>query len=331
MAAHVGLGDDDACPRCKSTTGQKLDLEQLQLVAYTFFVAGTIKRFDYGAAPLVQFNDRRETEIEGSQWLASDIRLFEQELGVGFFHYGPRLWMLGEIEPLEDLRDAATRPDIIARILREYPAIELSHEPPFYRLRIAPSEPANPAQYDSPPEGSGAGRLDSSALSVMYASRDLEVCVHECRATADDEIFVATLRTLKSLRLLDLTEVLRENDTTEFESLDLAVHMLFLAGSHSYEITREIASAANAAGYDGLVYPSYFSLLRTGSLPFVTTFGLAHRRIPQFAEHEKTKIVPNLALFGRPVQDGKIEVTCINRVMIRRAEYTLTFGPAAID
>jgi hypothetical protein len=37
---------------------------------------------------------------------------------------------------------------------------------------------------------------------------------------------------------------------------EIAVHMLFLAGAHSYEISREIAVAANATGLDGIVYPS---------------------------------------------------------------------------
>jgi len=331
MAMHVGFDEPSACVRCGSAAGRKLDREKLQLIAYTFFVGGTIRRFEYGAAPMVQFNDRRETEIASSPWLATDIRIFEEELGIGFFHYGPRLWMLGEIEPLDALRDVETRPETIRRILTEYPAFELLPDVAIYRIRIAPRDPSNPAEYDSPPSGSGTGRLDSQALSVMYASPDLQVCVHECRATADHEIFVATLRAVTRLKLLDLTEVLKEDDTTEFESLDLAVHMLFLAGNHSYEITREIAAAAYAAGYDGVVYQSYFSLLRTGSSPFETSFGLAHRRIPQFAEHKKAKIVPNLALFGRPVDDGKVEVTCINRVMIRQAAYSLTFGPATIE
>jgi RES domain len=313
MAMHVGLDDHSRCSRCGSITGRKVNRENLQLIAYTFFVGGTIRRFEYGAAPLVQFNDRRETEIASSPWLSTDIRLFEEELGIGFFHYGPRLWMFGEIEPLDALRDAETRPEIIRRILAEYPSFELRPDLAIYRLRIAPREPANPAEYDSPPSGGGTGRLDSPALSVMYASPDLQVCVHECRATADDEIFVATLHATTGLKLLDLTEVLKEDDTTEFESLDLAVHMLFLAAKHSYEITREIAAAAHAASYDGLVYPSYFSLLRTGALPFATSYGLAHRRIPEFAEHEKAKIVPNLALFGRPVADGKVEVTYQSR------------------
>jgi hypothetical protein len=125
--------------------------------------------------------------------------------------------------------------------------------------------------------------------------------------------------------------LLREEKVTEFESLDMAVHMLFLAGKHSYEITREIARAAHAAGYDGVVYPSYFSLLRTGGMPFETTYGISHRRVPQLVDREKAKTIPNLALFGRPVEQHVISVSCINKLILNRVEYGVQFGPVELE
>jgi hypothetical protein len=128
------------------------------------------------------------------------------------------------------------------------------------------------------------GRLDSPWRPVLYAFPDLEVCVHECRATAEDDVYVATLAPTASLRLLDLTVLLKEERVTEFESLDMAVHMLFLAGSHAYKITRAIATAARGAGFDGIICPSYFSLLRLGVMPFQTVYVISHRRIPSYQE-----------------------------------------------
>jgi hypothetical protein len=64
--------------------------------------------------------------------------------------------------------------------------------------------------------------------------------------TAEDELFVASLAATRDLKLLDLTQLLYEEHVTEFDGLDMAVHMLFLAGPHSYEITRLIAQAAHA-------------------------------------------------------------------------------------
>ncbi|MCF6258485.1 MAG: RES family NAD+ phosphorylase [Gammaproteobacteria bacterium] len=211
--------------------------------------------------------------------------------------------------------------------MSEYPSICLSEDEIFYRIRINPKRPHLEAEYDSPPiEYSGSGRLDSDCLSVFYGSQDLQVCIHECRVSAEDEIFVATFQPVRNLKLLDLTAIMEEG-CTEFESLDMAIHMLFLAGKHSYEISRDISRLAKSHGYDGVAYPSYFSLLRSGGMPFETTYGLSHRRIPQLHEHEKRKIIKNLALFGRPLSESAIRVKCINKLVLSTVEYGVHFGP----
>jgi hypothetical protein len=74
-------------------------------------------------------------------------------------------------------------------------------------------------------------------------------------------------------------------------------------------------------------YPSYFSLLRTGAMPFETAYGISHRRLPQLKNRERAKIIPNLALFGRPIETGLVTVTCINTVVLNRVEYGFQFGP----
>jgi hypothetical protein len=239
--------------------------------------------------------------------------------------------MIGEIEPLKDLQDPAKRSAVVSRILGSYPDRGLGTDQIFYRLRKEPTSPGAFREYDSPPERpTGSGRLDSSGLPVLYGSQDLEVCIHECRVSSEDELYVATLAPTKELRLLDLTVLLREEGATEFESLDLAVHMLFLAGDHSYEITREIARSASASGFDGLVYPSYFSLLRTGVVPFQTAYGISLRMFPELSAHEESKTIKNLALFGRPIEHGSIEVRSIHRLQLVRVSYDVVFGPAGV-
>lgn len=236
--------------------------------------------------------------------------------------------MVGEVEPLKALQDFATRPQIIDRVLKEYPEKALTQGTKFYRLRINPQCPDDPLEYDSPPVAlAGKGRLDSSGFPVMYGSQDIDICIHECRAAAEDDIYVATLRAQRDLRLLDLTQVLEE-DKTEFESLDMAIHMLFLARSHSYEISRAIALAARAAGFDGVIYPSYFSLLRTGGHPFETSYGLSLRRIlPERDKYAEAFTIQNFALFGRPLESGLVRVQCINRLILTQIGYLGHFGP----
>jgi len=138
---------------------------------------------------------------------------------------------------------------------------------------------------------------------------------------------ISTLSPTKALKLLDLTEVLREEGVTEFDSLDMAVQMLCLAGTHSYEICRDIAADAKDAGYDGLIYPSYFSLLRTGHMPFETAYGISLRRFPHLADRERSKNIPNLALFGRPIELGILQVRSIDRLVVNQVEYRFHFGP----
>lgn len=78
---------------------------------------------------------------------------------------------------------------IVERILKEYPGKTMGGSDVFYRIRKNPSEPADPLQYDSPPEiFCGKGRLDTRSRPALYASPDVELCVHECRVAAEDDL-----------------------------------------------------------------------------------------------------------------------------------------------
>ena len=328
------LGEDDAspCPRCEANDGRKLDPSRLAMLAQQFFVWGSVHKFDYGAAPRIQCNDRRETDMDMPGSLRSDAAVFEGALGIGFFLYGPRLWMLGEVEPLKSLQGDETRPAAIERILREYGSRTLTGRDRFYRIRKDPDEPSQGGQYDSPPAGLSSGRLDTAEWPALYASPDLQTCLHECRVTAEDDLFVATLSPARDLELLDVAPLLDEpREVDEFESLDLAVNMLFLAGEHSYPIARELARAARCAGFDGIVYPSYFSMLRNGVKPIETTYGISNRKIPLYRELEEAKIAANFAIFGRPIQEGLVDIRCVNRVVLSKVSYSVHFGPVMED
>lgn len=330
-AEKVGLAAVDACPSCGTKSGKKLTEDKLDELAFRFFWWGSLHRYNYGAAPIIIFNQHQKTSIKLSPALKRDVGVFEKILGVGFFYYGPRAWMYGEITPLKALQDPNTRAEVIDRIFREYPTIDIAaKDHPFYRVRKAPNPPSDPQQYDSPPDDLvGTGRLDTIGLPALYASPDLEICVHECRVTVEDELYVATLAPTGLLRLINLAVLLKEDQcVTEFDSLDLAVHMLFLAGSHAFELTRAIGAAARQAGFDGMIYPSYFSLVRHGAMPFqAVVYGISNRRVPQFQMHEEAIAVQNLAVFGRPIREGRVDIKCINKLTLTRVSYHFLFGP----
>lgn len=150
------------------------------------------------------------------------------------------------------------------------------------------------------------------------------------RVTTEDELYVATLLPKDYLKCLNLSIILnKDRKVTEFESLDLTVYMLFLSGKHSYEVTREIGMAVKQAGFDGIVYPSYFSSIRNGVMPNqAMVYGISNRRILQFKSHEESIISQNIAIFGHPIQEGKIIVKSVNRLMLTNINYNYHFGPA---
>ncbi len=328
LSERIGKESSINCPNCLNSNGIKLNTKEIETLAYRFFVVGSILKLDYGAAPLIQFNEYQKTNVNFSDSLKLDVKLFEETLGIGFFYYGPRLWMVGEIEPLKDLQNKNTRNLIFERILKEFPTVLLEKNELFYRIRTNPKYPANENEYDSSPYP-GDGRLDTKSHPVLYGSQDLEVCIHECRVTVEDEIYVATLSPKQALKLLDLTELIEE-DCTEFESLDLSMQMLFLASKHSYEISKELSVFVKENDFDGIIYPSFFSLVRTGKIPFSTVYGISTRKLPEFKNIEKSNTIRNLAIFGSPIKDKKIEVKNINKLGLNRIIYDYQFGPAEI-
>jgi hypothetical protein len=306
-ARKLGHKSNRRCPNCNSAWGVKLGQNDVEGLARCFFVYGTRIKTEFGGAPILQFNSYHhgKDEVRFPSWLEADARLIENVLKVGLFYYGPALWRIGEIEPLNALRDPATQSTAATDLVRKFPRLVLAEGSSFYRLRkdIRNGRHTDPSQYDAPPRGiSGDGRLDSPEFSVLYGSQDLEICVHECRVTKADECYLAVLATCVDLELLDLCGDIENDGSTPFESLYLAVRFIFAAEKHSYDMTRRIAIAAKDAGLHGVMYPSYFGPLRSDR-------------------------IPNIALFGHPVDSGLVKVDCINRLTLDTARYTVQLGP----
>lgn len=324
-AYQIGISDNKICLNCNSSSGKKLSLDLIEELASRFFVQGTVFKSDYGAAPLIQYNEYhyKNTQVDFGEPLNEDVKLFEKALQIGFFHYGPRLWTLGHIVPLKKLQSKSSRKEIIQRIITEFPIKYINQDDTFYRIRKNPEFPENPGQYDSNPNP-GDGRLDSKNFPILYGSQDLEVCIHECRVTVNDDLYIATLKPTSQLKLLDLTGTCNEKFKTEFESLDIAVAMLYSAGNHSYEISKSIAKAIFKNGFDGIIYPSFFSSLRTGSS------GTVKNKFKEESE-DHSHIIPNIALFGYPIKKKKIIVQNLNKLILDKVEYSVSFGPAKFE
>jgi hypothetical protein len=306
-ACKIGRKVIGACPNCTTLNGHKLQNSDLEQLVVNFFWRGSFYRTEFGGASRIVSNPYRynDSDVVFPPWLAPDAELLQQTLKVGLFHYGPPLWRVGEIEPLRELRSLKTRTRAARRLVKEFPTFMAGSEFSFFRLRTGIPEglEGDANQYDSPPaEYLGTGRLDTPSKPVLYGSQNLEICFHECKITLPQETFIAHLCPKIPLKFLDMRAEIKNDGPTEFESKNLAIHYLFSADRVSYEITRTIAHAAENSGYDGIIYPSYFSSWKSDK-------------------------IYNVAIFGRPVQDGRISVKCINRGFIQRASYEYTLGP----
>jgi hypothetical protein len=152
-ARKLGHESRRSCRNCHSARGAKLYDDDIEELARRFFVYGTWIRTAFGGASALQFNTYHHDKHEVSfpAWLESDARLIENVLGVGFFHYGPPLWRLGEIEPLKELADPASRAAAAARLVRRFPRRQLPIGSSFFRLRrdVKEGEHGSPSQYDA--------------------------------------------------------------------------------------------------------------------------------------------------------------------------------------
>jgi hypothetical protein len=165
-AAAIGVTCVTPCPNCGSTDGVKLDKDLIIGLADRFFIRGTMVRLPYGGAPRIVFNEmdanseRGRGEVDLPAW--ADARLIERAAGIGMFYYGPRDWMLGAVEPLQELQDPQRQSAVIDRLVSEYPSRVLGAKDVLYRVRRNPAEPLKHSEYDSPPnQFVGRTRLDS--------------------------------------------------------------------------------------------------------------------------------------------------------------------------
>ena len=298
----IGINNSHICPNCNKSNGLKISKELLLEISLEFFVYGSYYHSEFGGSSLLMFNAYQKTDVDFGKYLKDDIKLIENTLGVGFFYYTPRLFKLGLIRQLENLQNSDSHQEILEEIIEKFPTKILTAKNHFYRLRKNISNPNDENQFDSPPlEYSGNGRLDSEDLNILYGSENIEICLHECRVSIIDELYLAKLIPTTNLKILDLSAKIKE-DGTEFESLELSIHYIFRAEEHSYEICRKIAKFVFSQGYDGIIFPSYFSKI-------------------------KTENIPNIALFNSPINEEKIKVSSIDRIKIDKIDYMYSFGP----
>ncbi|MCG7553980.1 RES family NAD+ phosphorylase [Pseudoalteromonas sp. Of11M-6] len=268
------VADLAGCPHCDSTEGHCLSGAMVIELADKCFLHGEIAKAAYYNDKNIERNKQQKLSSSLGKTLKQDILCIENAINDAY---------------LEN-----TDSQILLRALESYPVRVLTPSDQFYRIRVSPEQPQNSTEYDSPPdELLGSGRLDSDNMPVMYASQNLQICIHECRAAANDSLFVATLRPTSHLKLLDLTCIAAE-------PLQKALHMVFMFSRFSYPLTRRIAVLAKQAGFDGIIYPATSTILA--------------KIDPKAKQQNNSKVVENIAMFGRPILDSLVEVVTIEAI-----------------
>jgi hypothetical protein len=242
------------------------------------------------------------SDLFGTESLNSDLTYLEREHGIYCFYNGPPLWQFGK--PWGEDGNVDWSMSDFDYIIENCPSRTIVGENILYRAqRNVPEMEICDGRFCSPPESvQTSWRFDSDDTPICYAAFDVETCLHESRVVLSDDIFVAVMAPKRPLRMLDLSECNTPPGVTPFEDPKIWLLALLYASEASYEVCRKLAKRIRERAYDGFIYTSYFQ---------------------QASERPHLDV----AIFGRPIRDGLLEVTSINKVVLRNVAYDWQFGP----
>jgi len=310
-AQRIGVINKSICPNCKNVGGAKLDYEQVLELFNSYFIEGTFHRTEFGGAHVLQSLDGIQRDSSFDEYVhfspfidMRDIRLICERINKRLVYNAPAMWRLGRNDWLEKLSMKGRKDKVVKTLIRCFSDYTLQKGEYFYRLRSNPTQPILDVNtFDAPKKQKKlGGRLNIETDSILYGAFDIETCIHEARANYECEMYLASLIPTQNLNLLDLTNNCSDDSVTPFESVALCVRQLFYSGKESYKITRLISKHARQAGYDGIIYPSYFSSV------------------------SKNHDSKNIALFGQPIMNGLVKVASIDRLLLKEVIYEYSLG-----
>ena len=307
LAQKIGTLNSIACPNCHSKTGAALDRRGVEELCDKYFVHGSYFKTVYGGSPVLMVGDGGfESDYSVHKSLGHDIKLIRETAGLVPTAYAPAMWRLGITDWMERLtsNNWKKRDKAVAELISRCKIKVINTDTQFFRIRTNVVDDLDEKSFDAPESQKfTGGRFNVKDGVVFYASFDVETCIHECRVSMEDDLYVAALEPCKSLRLLDLYHVKEiEDEGTPFEYLPLAINQILKAGDHSYGITRRISELAKKRGLDGIIYSSYFNSVR--NKPYM-----------------------NIALYGQVIKNKVVRVKSIDRILLNQVKYRFDYGP----
>ena len=317
-AKRVGKESASVCQYCKSSDGYALDSDCLHELQVQFFSRATApNQYRQDVAVLGVVEDDPDDDDIGlvlRPETQADWALIRGAIGGRLWYRSPRLFYLGITNHFgisQSLAKEVVRDQVVPKLR----FTEMDTSSTLYRIRINldDHDKFDEGQFDTPPKRKrrGFGRFDNNKLPLFYGSPNLQVCIHECRVTLVDNIFVASLTPTKKLSLIDLTgNYDQPNDIDPFDDLEWFFRGLMNASQpHVYRYCRRIAQTIrDMTSADGFVYNSYYT---------------------NIAGDSEGKTV-NYAFFGHPISEGKLALTSINTVRLERIRYDYHLGPVFV-
>jgi RES domain len=298
-----------------------LDASDLLLLRDRFFRHATSPHGVGGYnVPVLQLNDTDapDDEIDMLPATWSDWLKIKKAVGGRIFYNAPRLWRVGITDHYDQKATVATA--TLDRIVDQLSIKSIGSDHKIFRIRqnIPKNAINSPGQFDTPPVVNSVarklwmfcarrkrqyGRFDDASMPIFYGSPSILVCLHECRVTLTDDIFVATLAPTRELRFINLAADYLQTPNTPFEDLTYFFNGLVFS-SHTYDICRRVLKAINLKlRVDGVIYKSFFEPV-----------------------HDGTAL--NYAIVGHPIADQRLRLISVNSVRLDQVKYDFCLGPA---
>ena len=317
ITSSTGVGTP--CPNCGGLGLRLTKIEQVDEVIDRFFVRGSTTPTTRHE-PIYRFSPSNLPDrVPGTSFdrtLRGDVELLARHTSGTIFRNAPNTWRMGYTDLEDSLEQAiAASPggagsnlvyNLLDRVIDHCPIATISEAAQIYRIRCNVARPFELDQFDAPQMG-GLSRFSDGSVPILYGAFDVETCLHESRICVEDEITLATLLPTRCLNVLDLTNVpYDEPDPSvggEGGDIFYLVNAQLLFGPRSCQGTM-LAERCRERHLDGIKYPSFLSNVRPRRERF-----------------------PNVALFGRPIHEGIVQLQSLNNIRLETVRYEFGYGP----
>ena len=323
IAENTGVASDEPCPRCKSPNGKKLSEDGFLWLMTSYFENGSIDLSVGNHQPKYRIQETQEKTFETlalDSDLIQDCKMLHELTGHSVDLNYSRLADMGIWGFNADLKDITTQnpcdesfdrlDKLLSTAISKFKTITISPGSIIYRIKrnLTQDIDAETAtvfdpqpSIDTPDVFPSRDRFSASVIPVFYGAFDISTCLFECRTEYIEELTLGTFEVSRDLKLLDLEE-LEDTITTSYEREDLGCFVSRMLYQREYALNNYFSVMAFRLGFQGLKYCSYFSKVRGNRLM-------------------------NVAIFGTPIAEGKLQPICFDRLTIDNVEVKYSLGP----